>query len=38
MNTAKRELTNKGQIAAASDALIAILDKPARVIPIRCPA
>jgi hypothetical protein len=33
MNTAKGELTNKAQIAAASDALIAILDKPARVIP-----
>jgi hypothetical protein len=28
MNTAERQLTKKEQIAAASDALIAIFDKP----------
>jgi len=33
MNTARDALTKKAQIAAASDALIALLDKPARVRP-----
>jgi len=33
MKPAKGELTKKAQIAAASDALIAILDKPERVVP-----
>lgn len=33
MSTAERQLTKKAQIAAASDALIAIFDKPMQVIP-----
>lgn len=33
MNTAERQLTKKAQIAAASDALIVLLDKPVRVSP-----